>query len=173
MTLRQKENKDNSKRDQKATAAMAVAAATAASGIGVNVAGGAITASGIGVDVAGGAITASKKVCSTMKTILIALVSLFLFVSTSAVAQMYGDAESLVAAMDNQPEPESLSSELTMVITSSGGQSLSRSIQSWAKGDNRLIKFTGPADIEGSGLLTLDDGAFEVKATAGNTHLGG
>src|SRR5690606_22851671 len=53
---------------------------------------------------------------------------------------------------------------LTMTITTAGGQTLTREMQTWAAGDaERLIKFTAPADIAGSGFLTVthEDGREE------------
>lgn len=87
--------------------------------------------------------------------------SLLLLCTTLVSAQTYTTADEVAAAMDALPEPGSSNSEMTMVITSGSGQSLSRSMQSWTKDDNSIVKFTGPADIEGSGFLTLGDGTDE------------
>ena len=97
-----------------------------------------------------------------MKTSL--LTALLLTALPVAAAQTYTTADEVVAAMDAQPEPASSNSKMTMVITSGSGQSLSRSMESWAKGENSIVKFTGPADIEGSGFLTLDDGSGDEES---------
>ena len=97
-----------------------------------------------------------------MKTSL--LTALLLTALPVAAAQTYSTADEVVAAMDAQPEPDSSNSSMTMVITSGSGQSLSRSMESWAKGENSIVKFTGPADIEGSGFLTLDDGSGDEES---------
>lgn len=81
-----------------------------------------------------------------------------------AFAQKYADAEALIAAVDARPEPTTSQATLTMVITTAGGQTLTREMQTWSEGTTkRIIKFTAPADIKGSGFLTLtaEDGSEE------------
>lgn len=81
-----------------------------------------------------------------------------------AFAQKYPDADALIAAVDARPEPATSQATLTMTITTAGGQTLSREMQTWSEGTTkRIIKFTAPADIKGSGFLTLTaaDGSEE------------
>lgn len=85
------------------------------------------------------------------------ILSLLTLVAFSS-AQVYSTGQEVIDAIDAKDRPDSLSSEMSMVITSASGQSLSRTMQSWGKDDNRIVKFTDPADIRGSGLLSLDDG---------------
>ena len=81
-----------------------------------------------------------------------------------ASAQLYSTADELMAAVEARPEPSTTQAVLTMTITTAGGQTLTREMQTWAAGDaERLIKFTAPADIAGSGFLTVthEDGREE------------
>lgn len=83
---------------------------------------------------------------------------------TMAAAQKYADAEALIGAVDARPEPATSQATLTMTITTAGGQALTREMQTWSEGTaKRIIKFTAPADIKGSGFLTLTapDGSEE------------
>jgi hypothetical protein len=82
----------------------------------------------------------------------------------AAAAQTYSTADELIAAVDARPEPATMQATLTMVITTANGQKLSRQMTTWSAGaDSRIIKFTAPADIAGSGFLTLtaQDGSEE------------
>lgn len=58
-------------------------------------------------------------------------------------------------------------STLNMLIIDSRGRTRTREMQSWSynEGDlsNSLIRFNTPADVRGTGLLTLDDGTTEVQ----------
>jgi len=81
-----------------------------------------------------------------------------------AAAQQYADADALIAAVEARPEPATTQATLTMTITTAGGQTLTREMQTWSEGTTkRIIKFVAPADIRGSGFLTLtaEDGAEE------------
>ncbi len=95
---------------------------------------------------------------------LIAMFALSLALTSVATAQRYATADDLMAAVEARPEPETTDATLTMTLTTAGGQSLTRTLQMWAAGDDkRLIKFTAPADIAGSGFLTITqaDGSEE------------
>src|SRR5690554_6847048 len=75
-----------------------------------------------------------------------------------AHAQQYASAAERRDAVNARPEPSSTQATLQMTITLGSGQSLSRELQMWASGsERRLIKFTAPADIAGSGFLQIDD----------------
>lgn len=75
-----------------------------------------------------------------------------------AHAQQYASAAELMDAVNARPEPSSTQATLRMTITLGSGQSLSRELQMWASGsERRLIKFTAPADISGSGFLQIED----------------
>jgi hypothetical protein len=79
-----------------------------------------------------------------------------------AAAQTYASADELMAAVQARPEPASVEATLEMTITNAAGQSLTRAMRSWSTGDaRRLLKFTAPADIAGSGFLRIDDGAVD------------
>jgi hypothetical protein len=79
-----------------------------------------------------------------------------------AAAQAYTTADELMAAVEARPEPASVEATLEMTITNAAGQSLTREMRSWSTGDERrLLKFTAPADIAGSGFLRIDDGAVD------------
>ncbi len=98
-----------------------------------------------------------RKLLSPLLAVILALVSV-------AVAQQYTTADDLMDAIDARPEPKTTEATLTMTITTAGGQTLSRTLQMWGAGDDkRLIKFTAPADIAGSGFLTItkQDGTEE------------
>ncbi len=94
-----------------------------------------------------------------MKSLVILVLVSLAFAFT--FAQQFDNADDVMVAVDERPEPDTSISSMAMVITSGSGQSLSRKMQSWASGDNNIIKFTDPANIEGSGFLTLDDGNNE------------
>ena len=98
-----------------------------------------------------------RKLLSPLLAVILALVSV-------AVAQQYTTADDLMDAIDARPEPKTTEATLTMTITTAGGQTLTRTLQMWGAGDDkRLIKFTAPADISGSGFLTItqQDGTEE------------
>lgn len=79
-----------------------------------------------------------------------------------AAAQAYATADELMAAVEARPEPASVEATLEMTITNAAGQALTREMRSWATGDERrLLKFTAPADIAGSGFLRIDDGTVD------------
>lgn len=86
------------------------------------------------------------------------LAALALVILPLALAQQYDSAEDLMAAVNARPEPSTTQARLHMTITLASGQSLNRELQMWADGgDRRLIKFTAPADIAGSGFLQIED----------------
>jgi len=89
-----------------------------------------------------------------------------LFVSAMAFgfAQKYETGLELMQAFDAKEQPKSIIATTKMLITSGSGQSLSREMQMWSSGDNQIIKFLAPADIKGSGFLSIkkDDGSTET-----------
>jgi hypothetical protein len=96
-----------------------------------------------------------------MKRLSIVL-TIFLF--GFGFAQLYSTADEVMDAMDAQASPDTSIATTTMKITSGSGQTLSRQMQTWSLGEEKqIIKFTAPADIEGSGFLTIEnsDGSEE------------
>lgn len=93
----------------------------------------------------------------TLAALLLALAAALL--GAPAAAQAYADADELMAAVDARPEPATLQATMEMTLTNASGQSLTREMRTWARGDAaRVMKFTAPADIAGSGFLMIDDG---------------
>lgn len=87
------------------------------------------------------------------------LTALALLLLQPAYAQLYASVSELMDAVNARPEPITTQATLHMTITLGSGQSLSRELQMWAAGtERRLIKFTAPADIAGSGFLQIDGG---------------
>ena len=93
-----------------------------------------------------------------------ALTLLALCVAGAASAQAYSTGAEVMRAVDQRATPSTVESTLTMTITTGGGQSLSRTMSMWSAGDDRLIKFTVPANIAGSGFLIIQhaDGSDET-----------
>ncbi len=90
------------------------------------------------------------------------LAAAFALLGAPAAAQAYATADELMAAVEARPEPASVEATLEMTITNAAGQSLTREMRSWSTGDERrLLKFTAPADIAGSGFLRIDDGTVD------------
>ena len=84
------------------------------------------------------------------------------WLATPALAQAYADADELMAAFEARAEPTTLQATMEMIVTHASGQSLTREMRTWARGDEaRVMKFTAPADIAGSGFLTIDDGTAD------------
>ena len=98
------------------------------------------------------------------RALLGALALLVLCAAGAASAQAYSSGAEVMRAVDQRPTPSTVESTLTMTITTGGGQSLSRTMSMWSKGDDRLIKFTAPANIAGSGFLIVKhaDGSDET-----------
>lgn len=93
-------------------------------------------------------------------TAALLLAGVLLLTGAPAVAQAYATADELIAAVDARPEPDTLQATMEMVLTDPSGQTLTREMRTWARGDDmRVMKFTAPADIAGSGFLMIDDGA--------------
>lgn len=75
-----------------------------------------------------------------------------------AGAQRYATGNEVMDAVEAQPTPPGLVSSMTMTITTGSGQTLTRSMQIWSVGDGekQVVKFTAPADIAGSGFLSVE-----------------
>lgn len=99
-----------------------------------------------------------------MRALIGALTLLALCATGAASAQAYSTGAEVIRAVDQRPTPPTVQSTLTMTITSGGGQSLSRTMSMWSASDDRLIKFTAPANIAGSGFLIVAhaDGSEET-----------
>jgi hypothetical protein len=100
-------------------------------------------------------------------------------------AQSGPSADEVMDKVYGSPRPKGSVLTMTMVI-SKGGQKLSRTLTTWAKGDNAkgetemtVMKFLAPADVKGSGFLNLKkaDGSSEsmiwLPALARVRRLGG
>jgi len=95
-------------------------------------------------------------------TAALLLTGVLLLAGAPATAQAYATADELIAAVDARPEPDTLQATMEMVLTNASGQTLTREMRTWARGDDmRVMKFTAPADIAGSGFLMIDDGAAQ------------
>jgi len=96
------------------------------------------------------------------RTAALLLAGVLLLSAVPATAQTYETAEELIDAVDARPEPETLQATMEMVLTNPSGRTLTREMRTWARGDDmRVMKFTAPADIAGSGFLMIDDGAAQ------------
>jgi len=96
------------------------------------------------------------------------MLAVLLLLAPAALAQRFATGQEVMDAMADQPAPESTIATLTMTITAASGHSLTREMQIWTTtGDddaaNQLIKFTGPADVRGSGFMSVGgaDGSSE------------
>lgn len=99
---------------------------------------------------------------TTPALLTLALVVVLAVVGTHATAQQYADADALMAAVTARPEPKTLQATMEMILTNPSGQTLTREMRNWARGDEqRVLKFTAPADIAGSGFLRIDDGQVD------------
>lgn len=83
----------------------------------------------------------------------------------SAFAQRYSTGREVMDAVADQNAPATTIATLTMTITAGSGHSLTREMQIWSttEGPRQLIKFTAPADVRGSGFMSLskEDGSSE------------
>jgi hypothetical protein len=90
------------------------------------------------------------------------LIAALALLGAPTAAQTYTSADELMAAVQARPEPASVEATLEMTLTNAAGQSLTRAMRSWSTGDERrLLKFSAPADIAGSGFLRIDDGTVD------------
>lgn len=83
----------------------------------------------------------------------------------SSLAQRYATGQEVMDAVSDQSAPDTTIATLSMTITAASGHSLTREMQIWTttEGPRQLIKFTAPADVRGSGFMSLssDGGASE------------
>lgn len=75
-----------------------------------------------------------------------------------ATAQKYATGDEVMDAVDARPAPTAVVSTMAMTIATRSGQSLSREMQVWSadEGKKEVVKFTAPADIKGSGFLSVE-----------------
>lgn len=75
------------------------------------------------------------------------------------LAQQYQSAQEVTDAMAALTAPATSVATMTMTITSASGHSLTREMQLWSadEGRSQLIKFLNPADIRGSGFLSVEE----------------
>lgn len=80
-------------------------------------------------------------------------------------AQLYTTADEVVDALEALPAPSTSIATMTMTITAASGHSLTREMQVWSadEGRRQLIKFLSPADVRGSGFLSLEDDAGNTE----------
>src|SRR5690554_6017514 len=76
-----------------------------------------------------------------------------------ASAQQYQTAQEVTDAMEALAAPSTSVATMTMTITSASGHALTREMQLWSanEGKSQLIKFLNPADIRGSGFLSVEE----------------
>src|SRR5690554_6632904 len=93
-----------------------------------------------------------QRLTALLAVLLAALVGL-------ASAQQYQSAEEVTDAMEALEVPATSVATMTMTITSASGHSLTRVMQLWSanEGKSQLIKFLNPADIRGSGFLSVEE----------------
>lgn len=89
---------------------------------------------------------------------LVAALLLSLLPAAAAQAQKYSTAAEVVDALNAQPSPDTTIATMTMTITAASGHSLTREMQIWSAdaGKSQLIKFLAPADVKGSGFLSVE-----------------
>lgn len=89
------------------------------------------------------------------KLILLALAGLSALTALSlAQNQPFKTGLEVMQAADARPTPKTSISTINLEITKNG-QSLSRTLKSWSGADKSLVKFLAPADVKGSGILTI------------------
>lgn len=83
----------------------------------------------------------------------------------AASAQRYATGQEVMDAVAALPTPDTTIATMSMTITAASGHTLTREMQIWstAAGPRQLIKFTAPADVRGSGFLSVtnDSGSSE------------
>ena len=98
-----------------------------------------------------------------LRALLLALAALLLL--SVAGAQLYSSATEVTDAMEALAAPSTVVSTMTMTITAASGHSLSREMQVWSGNDGKsqLIKFLSPADVKGSGFLSVESAAGSTE----------
>lgn len=95
----------------------------------------------------------------------LALLLLAALLGSTAFAQRFATGQEVMDAVSDLKAPQTTIATLNMTITAASGHSLSREMQIWTTedGPRQLIKFTAPADVRGSGFmsLTAEDGSSE------------
>ncbi len=89
-----------------------------------------------------------------MKKIIFSIIVVALGALTLAQNQMYKTGLEVMQATLDRPTPKSSIGTINLEI-SKNGQTLSRTMKSWASNDRSLVKFLAPADIKGSGILSI------------------
>lgn len=77
----------------------------------------------------------------------------------TASAQRFQTAQEVTDAMAALETPATSVATMTMTITAASGHSLTREMQLWTanEGRSQLIKFLAPADVRGSGFLSVEE----------------
>lgn len=89
-----------------------------------------------------------------MKKIICTIIAAALRALTLAQNQSYKTGLEVIQATLDRPTPKTSIGTINLEI-SKNGQTLSRTMKSWASNDRSLIKFLAPADIKGSGILSI------------------
>ncbi len=71
-----------------------------------------------------------------------------------AQTQTFKTGLEVIQAIEARPKPKTSISTITLEI-SKNGQTLNRTLKTWSSGDKSLVKFLAPADVKGSGILTI------------------
>jgi Outer membrane lipoprotein-sorting protein len=90
----------------------------------------------------------NKAICSIFAVVTA------LTVIVNAQNQSFKTGLEVMQAANARPTPKTSISTINLEITKNG-QSLSRTLKSWGATDKSLVKFLAPADVKGSGILTL------------------
>ena len=100
-----------------------------------------------------GARATSRRLATALAVMLAALLV------GSAAAQSFQTAQEVTDAMAQLNAPDTSVATMTMTITSASGHALTREMQLWSanEGKSQLIKFLNPADIRGSGFLSVEE----------------
>ncbi len=91
-----------------------------------------------------------------MKKIVLSTFAALATLGVFALAQnqSYKTGLEVMQAIEDRPTPKSSIGTINLEI-SKNGQTLSRTMKSWASNDRSLVKFLAPADIKGSGILSI------------------
>lgn len=94
-----------------------------------------------------------------LRRVLTSLLLAGALLSGLASAQLYQTAQEVTDAMAALNAPSTSVATMTMTITSASGHALTREMQLWSanEGKSQLIKFLNPADIRGSGFLSVEE----------------
>ncbi len=87
-----------------------------------------------------------------MKRLLI--LGLLVALASSAAG---ASGEEILARLDETMQSNSREVVQKMTLVSAKGQERTRQVQMWSKTDRMLVRFLAPADVAGTGLLSVGD----------------